>query len=260
MHHLPEIIEYLSRLAPLSLAEEWDNVGLLVGDRQQPVAKVMTCLTLTADVAREAIENDVQLIVSHHPVLFRPVQRVTSETPEGRLLLQIMAARIAVYSPHTGYDSALRGINQQLAERLELQEIAPLRPIETTCGGGRCGMLPRELTLRELLDCVKQRLGIASLQFTGDEHRLIHKVAVACGSAAEFIPDAVQNGCQALLLGEARFHSLLEAESAGLSLILAGHYATERPAMELLAMLLGEAFAGLTVWASRRECDPLRWA
>ncbi len=261
MYHVHEIVEYLSRLAPLSLAEDWDNVGLLVGDREQPVLRVMTCLTLTDDVAREAIAGDVQMIVTHHPVLFRPVQRLTSDTPEGRLLLQIMGARIAVYSPHTGYDGALKGINQQLAEQLELTDIAPLRPLEEpSCGGGRCGMLPREMSLCELLDVVKARLDIAALQYAGDDHRQIQKIGIACGSAAEFIPDAVQNGCQALVLGEARFHALLEAESAGLSLILAGHYATERPAVERLATMLGEAFTGLSCWASRQERDPLRWA
>ena len=267
MLHINDVIDYLSRLAPLSLAETWDNVGLLIGDRSRPVQRVMTCLTVTEDVVREAVERGVHLIVSHHPVLFRPVQKLTADEPEGRLMLMILEAKIAVYSPHTGYDNAEEGINRQLAEQLELTGIQPLRPLSDSpphtandlCGGGRCGTLPQPLKLSELLDVVKDRLAINRLQFTGNSDDRIERLGIACGSAAEFIRDAVSQQCQALLLGEARFHSLLEAESVGLALILVGHYASERPAVERLADTIGREFASLEVWASANERDPLRW-
>src|SRR5262245_16435797 len=118
MPRVADLVACLERLAPPKLSEEWDNVGLLVGDRTQPVASVLTCLTLTPDVAREAIERRVSLVVSHHPVLFRAVKRLTADDPQGRMLLDLIAARIAVYSPHTGYDSADEGINRQIAARL----------------------------------------------------------------------------------------------------------------------------------------------
>ncbi|MEX0728792.1 MAG: Nif3-like dinuclear metal center hexameric protein [Planctomycetaceae bacterium] len=269
---LHDVIDFLSRLAPLSLAETWDNVGLLIGDRSQPVQRVMTCLTLTEDVAREAVDRGVQLVVSHHPVLFRPVQRLTADNPEGRLLLTIIGAKIAVYSPHTGYDSAAEGVNRQLAERLELSDIQPLRPLpephptaatnhsDILHGGGRRGSLSPPMKLFDLLEIVKNRLGIAALQYTGDDDQPIERLGIACGSAAEFISDAVAQECQALLLGEARFHSLLEAQAAGLALILVGHYASERPAVEQLAAKIGREFASLDVWASEAERDPLRWS
>ena len=120
-------IEFLEQLAPPGLAADWDNVGLLLGDRATEVQRLMTCLTVTPDSAAEAIEAGAQLIVTHHPILFRPVKRLTSTTPEGRMILALVRAGVAVYSPHTAFDNAGSGINEILASRLELRDMAPLR-------------------------------------------------------------------------------------------------------------------------------------
>lgn len=125
---LRDLIPHLESLAPPQLAESWDNNGLLLGDRAAEVQRVLTCLTLTPDVAAEAVELGAQLVVAHHPLMFKPVQRLTGDTGEGRTLLLLARHGIAVYSPHTSWDSAPQGINQQLAELLELTDIVPLRP------------------------------------------------------------------------------------------------------------------------------------
>lgn len=251
---LSEIVAYLQTLAPLELAEEWDNVGLLVGDPQQDVQRVLTCLTLSPDVAQEAIERNVQLVVTHHPVLFRPVQKIVASDSAGRMLLDLIAARVAVYSPHTAYDSAPAGVNQQLAELFGLSEIVPLREV-----AGRAGNLPAAMTLDEFVDLVKTRLQTRSLEHVGNAQRLVRRVAIACGSGGEFLRDAIASGCDVLLTGEARFHAALEAEAAGIGLVLAGHYATERPALERLAERLGQEFPALSATASQVERDPLSW-
>jgi dinuclear metal center YbgI/SA1388 family protein len=124
---LAELITHLEVLAPPALSEGWDNTGLLFGDRAADVSHVLTCLTLTPDVAAEAVANRVHLVVTHHPLLFKPVQRLTSDTAEGRTVLMLLRAGIAVYSPHTAWDNAPDGINQQLAELCGLQDIEPLR-------------------------------------------------------------------------------------------------------------------------------------
>jgi dinuclear metal center YbgI/SA1388 family protein len=260
---LATIIATLRSLAPLELAESWDNTGLLLGDPSQPVERVLTCLTLSPDVADEAVETGVQLIVSHHPVLFRAVKSLTTETAEGRTLLKLLAARIAVYSPHTAYDSSDAGINSQLAAALQLENVQPLRPglePHATAGGGRFGSLALPLALPQFLGHVKSALRIDRLQYACDGEPTITRVAVACGSAAEFIADAVRHGCQALVTGEARFHACLEARDAGLVLVLAGHYATERPGIEQLARALTAAHPQLAVTASQRESDPVQWS
>lgn len=258
------IVETLHELAPPELAETWDNVGLLLGDSARPVERVMTCLTLSSDVAEEALQKRAHLIVTHHPVLFRAVKSLTTETVEGRTLLKLLSAQVAVYSPHTAFDSSAAGINSQLAAALHLEGVQPLRPTlpasDDGAGGGRFGTLPREMALPQFLDHVKLSLNVGRLQFAASGTPAIRTVGVACGSAAEFIADAVRAGCQALVTGEARFHACLEAREAGLVLVLAGHYATERPGIEQLAQTLKTAHPQLEVFASECESDPVQWS
>jgi dinuclear metal center YbgI/SA1388 family protein len=121
------VADYLHTFAPTALAAEWDNVGLLLGDRAAPVKKVMTCLTVTPESAAEAIAGGAQLIVAHHPILFRPTQRLTRSAPEGRMLLDLIAAGVSVFSPHTAFDNTAGGINDSLAGRLGLVDVSPLR-------------------------------------------------------------------------------------------------------------------------------------
>jgi dinuclear metal center YbgI/SA1388 family protein len=121
------IADFLKQVAPLELAADWDNVGLLLGDPAAEVNAIMTCLTVTPASAAEAVESGAQLIVSHHPILFRPVQRISTATAEGRMLLGLMRAGVAVYSPHTAFDNAHDGINEMLASRLGIQDIGPLQ-------------------------------------------------------------------------------------------------------------------------------------
>jgi dinuclear metal center YbgI/SA1388 family protein len=362
--HINELLTALETLAPPALSESWDNTGLLMGSRAGDVSRVLTCLTLSPDVAAEAVSIGVQLVVTHHPLMFKPVQRVTSETLEGRTMLALLQAGIAVYSPHTAWDNAPLGINQQLAELCELQDVATLRclpvashfklvafvprnslervqralwdagcgvigdyqecsfvlhgtgtflggdstqptvgqagrlehvdeaRLDVVCpvdrlkpavaalraahpyeepafdcyplhslpgdvGAGRCGRLPQPMTLSELAGLVQQRLKAPGLQWAGDPALKIERLGVACGAAADFWKDSRQTGCQALLTGEARFHTALECRDAGFGLIVAGHYATERHGMERLAMLLAERCPGVAVTPSAVERDPL---
>jgi dinuclear metal center YbgI/SA1388 family protein len=127
--------DYLERFAPAATAAGWDNVGLLLGDRAAEVRRVMTCLTVTPDSGAEAVEAGAQLVVTHHPILFRAAKRLTADTPEGRVLLALARAGVAVYSPHTAFDNCAGGINDLLAGRLGLLDVAPLR---RGPGPGRC--------------------------------------------------------------------------------------------------------------------------
>jgi len=127
MTAIAAVIDHLDRFAPLPLAADWDNVGLLVGDRAAPVQRLMTCLTVTPETAAEAVEEGVQLIVSHHPVLFRGAKKLTAATPDGRMMLSLIKAGVAVHSPHTAFDNTQGGINDILARRLGLTDVVPLR-------------------------------------------------------------------------------------------------------------------------------------
>ena len=125
----------LEDLAPLALAEEWDNVGLLLGDPAASVRRIIACLTLTREVAAEAVETGAQLVITHHPILFRPVKRLTTASTDGQIVLALAKAGIAVYSAHTAYDNAAGGINDRLADRLGLSHVGPLRGLDNarTC-------------------------------------------------------------------------------------------------------------------------------
>jgi dinuclear metal center YbgI/SA1388 family protein len=121
------VLDFLERFAPPSLAAGWDNVGLLLGERTAPVQRVMTCLTVTPESAAEAVQRRAELVVTHHPIFFKPVRRLTGDTPEGRMLLSLARAGVAVYSPHTAFDNTAGGINDVLARRLGLTDVRPLR-------------------------------------------------------------------------------------------------------------------------------------
>jgi len=266
------VTRFLDRLAPPELAESWDNVGLLVGDAAQEVEQVMTCLTITGETVSEAIEQGVQLIVTHHPLPFRPLKQLTRSTPEGRYLLDLIASGVAIYSAHTAFDSAVKGINCRLAEGLGLISNRPLLPNETASsmegvrqmegeiGAGRFGQLSPPATLGELLQRAKIFLNVDKLRYVGHEGRELANVAVACGSAGEFLGPAREQGCDCLVTGETSFHTCLEAEATDTALVLLGHFASERFAMGELADVLAAEFDGLTVWASRRERDPIDWS
>ena len=259
MPAISTIVAYFEQIAPVRLAEEWDNVGLLVGRREQEVKKVMTCLTVTPDSAAEAVEADVDLIVTHHPMPFRPLQRLTDDTTVGRLLLDLIAAHVAVYSSHTAFDSAAGGVNDRLAAGLQLQDVAALIAHEEGQGTGRWGLLEEPVALGELARRLKTFLSIECLQMVGRPEQVVRRVAVGCGAADELLDAARENDCDAMVLGEARFHTCLEAEATGIGLLLPGHFASERFAVECLAESLGRQFPDVEVWPSRRESDPVRW-
>ncbi len=263
MPTINDIAQFIEAFAPPALAESWDNVGLLVGDRAARVERVMTCLTITPASADEAIAAGAQLIVSHHPLPFKPLRQLSTDTPEGRLLWRLIGAGISIYRPHTAFDSAAAGINQHLAIGLQLLDVVPLVvrdvPGLPNLGSGRAGRLARPMSLVELAQRAKQFLNVDQLQVVEAAGKPIERVAVACGSAGEFLPLARQAGCQCLLTGETRFHTCLEAEATGIDLILCGHYASERFGVERLAESLVAQFPGLSIWPSRQEADPLRW-
>ena len=262
MHTIDAVARFLEYFAPPRLAEGWDNVGLLLGDRQATVKRVMTCLTVTPESAAEAVETGAELIVTHHPFPFREWKKATTDTTEGRLLWTLAGARVSVYSPHTAFDSARDGINRRLAQGLglsEVQVLVPGPPELPEAGGGRWGRLATPRSLVEFAGEVKRLLHVERVQLVGAGDKPIARVAVACGSAGEFLGAARKASCDCLVTGEVRFHTCLEAEASGMSLILSGHYASERFAVEDLAAILAEQFPGVEVWASRRERDPLRW-
>lgn len=363
MPTVADVVAFLDRFAPPRLAADWDNTGLLLGDTARPADNILTCLTVTPDVVAEAVADGAQMIVTHHPILFRGAKKLSSLTSEGRLLGPLMAAGVAVYSPHTSFDNCPGGINETLAARFGLTDLKPLRPkdgprqcklavfvpesdlakvsdaifaagggvigayeqcsfrtpgtgtffgtaganptfgqagrreeapelrlellvpegrIDTAVramraahsyeepafdvyplrpnpdgGEGRIGTLANPVSLATFAQLVKSACRASVVQYVGDGSKEVRRVAVACGAAGEFLSDAIRAKADVFVTGEVRFHDCLTAEVAGVGLVLPGHYASERPAVEELAWRLARELLGVRAWASVRERDPL---
>ena len=266
---LETVVQFFESRYPLSLAESWDNVGLLIGDRTMPIERVMTCLTVTPEICREAVEQKADLIVTHHPFPFHAVRQITTVTSDGAMLLQLIRAGVAVYSAHTAFDSAQEGINRQIATKLELRDVTTLYPPhelaieENEIGTGRVGSLPQAVRLIELVEKVAALFHLQVLPYVGEPDAFVQRVAIGCGAAGDFLEQVKTQNADVFFVGEMRFHQYLEALANGITLILPGHYASERFAVEQMANVISDYFQTsgqkLTVWSSRDERDPLRF-
>lgn len=259
-YSVADVVRFMESFAPPALAESWDNTGLLVGDREQPVQRMMTCLTITPESAEEAIERNVDLLISHHPLPFRAIQKITTDTTTGKLLWNLIRHGVGIYSPHTSFDSAEYGINQQIAEGLELQSTVPLISSPEVPGGtGRLGEVPGGVPLGDFLKKVQSFFHLPHVAFVGDVSQNVRRIAIACGAAGEFLKEAQTFHCDLFLTGETNFHTLLEAQATGMGLVLMTHYASERFACERLAKILREEFPGTEIECSEREKNPLQY-
>ncbi len=261
MPTIEQVTSELERLAPLRLAAEWDAVGLLVGTRRPSIDRIMTCLSLTPEVAHEAVRERADMVVTHHPLPFRPVGRITDDSATGRVLLELVGAGIAIWSSHTAWDSAAGGINDQLAALLGLKHVAPIEPddIYPLAGFGRAGTAPDDWTVAQLSRHAAGRLGVPAVQVAGDPARPAGRVGIVCGSGGESVAAVQRAGCTTLLTGEIKLHGALDARANDLAVIAVGHHASEQFSMESLARRLAEALPGLHCQASRDDTDPLQW-
>lgn len=269
MATLAHVTAELERIAPLRLAAEWDAVGLLVGTRRASITRILTCLTVTAAVVAEAVERHVDLIVTHHPLPFRPVARLTAATPTGSLLLDLAAAGIGVWSSHTAWDSAAGGINDQLAAILGLADVRPIvaDAVDPTVGFGRMGLarggpdqvsgLP--VTVEDLASRLGTRLAVPGVLLAGDARRPAGRVGIVCGSGGDCLAEVIGAGCNTLVTGEIRLHDALAANHQDLAVVAVGHQASEQFALGPLGKRLETTLPDVACLTSRTDRDPLVW-
>lgn len=251
---LKTLLEHLQRIAPLHLAADWDNVGLLVGRPDAEVERVMTALDVTRSVLQQAIELRIDLLITHHPAIFRPIKRLVE--PGADLLLTAIENRIAIYSPHTAWDDCEGGINDQLARVLALEHIAPFRPVRagSPLTSGRMGTLPAPLKLQQVRQILSSSIDGVRWRANAPLETSISKIAILCGSGGSVIDEAIAAGCDCLLTGEATYHQALQAKAAGVVLAMIGHFASERFSMVALAQRLASELPDLSV-APAAESD-----
>lgn len=228
-----QIVELLSAIAPLELAEEWDNVGLLAGDRNDGVDCVLCALDFSEAVLDEAIAAGAQMIVTHHPILFRGRQNLTTDDPEGRVLYRLVRSGIALAAMHTNFDNVHPGVNDALAEKLALSNIEAGEH-------GMCLGNAGETTFAVLKSHVEKKLG-GPVRAYGNPERKISRVAVLGGAGGDFAFSAVSAGADAYITGEISYHKALNAVENGLCVLEAGHAATEKPSISQLCNALQTA-------------------
>ena len=246
---LDDILTALRRLAPEEAALEGDPVGLLVGREAEGVTRIGVCLDCTPDAARRAAEAGVHLVVAHHPLIYRPLKRLGAD-PVSRAVAALVRADIALYAMHTNWDRAAGGINDTLAECLELSGITPLGS-EGEAALPRIGGLTPPRPLADFVRFVEAALGCAgtsALRVNGvDPSRMISRVAVCGGAGAGLAEAALAAGAEAYVTSDVRHHEFWEAEARGLALLDAGHGATETPGMRALVRSLPGLLEGMEV-------------
>ncbi len=240
-----DILESLNIEAPFSLAEAWDNVGLLVGDPEQEVTAVLAGLDPTNRLVDEAITQGANTIVTHHPVIFKPLQTINTAEPNGRLLQKALANHIAIIGCHTNLDSARQGVSHYLALQLGLENLSPLVASSdeagTDTGLGSIGTYPAPLAAADFLARVLHVLDLPSVHMAGTVPTQISRVAVCGGSGSELAPIALQRGADVYLSAEIKHSTAIWAAETNFCIIDGTHYATEKPAVTLLVKKLQEA-------------------
>jgi len=254
---LEEVVARLDALAPLHYAESWDNVGLLVGDPDATVARVLVTVDYAEPVADEARAHGVDLVVAYHPPIFAAVKRV----PHGALWADAVRRGIALYSPHTALDVAPAGTNDFLADACGVRggrraiRPCPQAVSDPAVGLGRVGPV-EETTVAALVARVKRELGLPHVLVAGDTSKRVTKVAVAAGAGGELLGEALRAGAQAFVTGEIRHHDALAAVAKGAAVIATLHSNSERAAVSAYAARIAASLPRAVVITSRSDADP----
>ncbi|MDE5561887.1 MAG: Nif3-like dinuclear metal center hexameric protein [Bacteroidaceae bacterium] len=247
-----EVIDALEHFAPLPLQESYDNAGLQTGLTEAEVSGALLCLDVTEEVMREAVELGCNLIVSHHPVLFRGLRQVSDATQVQRVVRMAVQNDIAIYSAHTNLDKAEDGVNYKIAERLGLIDVTPI---------GQCGVmgyLSAPMDSRFFLDKVKEVFHCACLMHNSVLPRPVQSVAVCGGAGEDLLGEALAQEADAFLTGEMRYHTCMGHDEEILICVL-GHYESERYTVELLEDILAVEFPHMPLYKTEINTNPIHY-
>ncbi|WP_339134679.1 MAG: Nif3-like dinuclear metal center hexameric protein [Candidatus Electrothrix sp. GW3-4] len=263
MVKVQNILDILQGIAPLDLAQSWDNVGLLVGNPDSRVTSILLALDPTTSLLAEAERCQAELIITHHPAIFHPLKSLRSDRPTEKFSHAAVQAGIHVIGCHTNLDATSGGVNDVLAQLLHLQETTPLLPDgREYCGKktglGRIGMLAEPISSEHFLEQLDAVLSPPWLLEAGSRPAKVAQVAVCGGSCSDVAATALAAGADVFLTSEIKHDVARWAEEAGLWLLDGGHFATEYPAMEGLRQLLVARMetAGLEVQVQCAQQEP----
>jgi dinuclear metal center YbgI/SA1388 family protein len=237
-----DFLHILHQITPESLAEDWDNVGLLVGDPQQEVHRVLLALDPCFSLIDQARSGAYDLLITHHPIIFRPLKALRTDTPIGKFIAAATRDSTSVIACHTNFDAIEGGVSDILATALGLPASRPLLPspgeCTTTCGLGRIAAYPTPLTADDFLARIQQACAPPWILEAGQRPRQVTTVAVCGGSCSDFAETALHQGADVFVTAEVKHSVARWAEDAGLWILDAGHFATENPAMSIFSKRL----------------------
>ena len=230
MKRVKDIIKIMEEFAPINLKEDFDNVGLMVGDKEKEVKKILLSLDCTLEVIEEAKEKDIDLIITHHPLLFRKPSSITTDTLTGKKIIELIKNDISLYSSHTNLDSASGGLNETIVnilgyESKELIEVNRNARNENE-GLGRIIKLDKEISLDDLVKQVKEKLNINALKIVKASEN-VKKIAVINGSGSSFFDMAYKKGADCIITGDTTYHFASDYKEMGVSIIDTGHFLSE---------------------------------
>lgn len=230
---LDDIIKIIEDIAPVNLKEGFDNVGLMVGDREKNITKVLLALDCTEEVIREAKEMRAELILTHHPLLFRKPQSITTDTLLGRKIIELIRNDINLYSAHTNWDSVKDGLNDTLVKMLGFEKgiIMEKNQFDNEAGIGRVVELNKEMTVLEIVEKIKNYLGVKNLRYAGDLNEVVKTVAIVNGSGQDFFGDAKKLGADLIITGDTTYHFVSDYKEMGLNILDIGHFNSEWPVL-----------------------------
>ena len=247
-------------MAPPWLAEEWDNVGLQIGDPRLPVRRIWVALDPTQEVVKAACENNVDLLITHHPLIFRPLKSIDFATAGGIIIQMAANHQLAIFSAHTNLDIVQDGVNDILARRLKIQDLSILQPLhagqrskenisflkgaETEHGIGRIGALAKAGSLKSLVSMVKNKLKLDFVKVAGNLEMKVERVAICSGSGSSLMHAFIASDAQVFISGDIRYHDARDAENENRGIIDIGHFPSEHLMVDALAQQLRKIIAG----------------
>lgn len=248
---LKDIRAELNREVPENYAESWDHVGLVVGDENQNIEKVLVALDADDRAVKKAVDIGADLIVTHHPLLFHPLEHVTEQHFIGRRVREMVRHNIAYYAMHTNFDKVkMADLNARELKLVDPEVLSVTDEMEEgPMGFGRIGELEKTETLAEFARFVKTIYRLDQIRVYGDPDAEISRAAVASGSGKSSIPDAIEKGAHVIVTGDVDYHTAIDANAQGLFVIDAGHYGTEFGFINYMAPHMKKMFPSLDVVA-----------
>ena len=271
-----DIVKIMNRFAPPWLAEEWDNVGLQIGDFRWPVRSIWTALDPIQKVVKAACEANVDLLITHHPLFFRPIKSIDFHSSHGSIIKAASQHHLAIFSAHTNLDSVRDGVNDVLARRLGLQKIEILQPhkwehrlnaendrardksagvgSQIEHGLGRIGSFGKTKSLRSLALEIKEKLNLNFVKVAGNFKLKISRVALCSGSGSSLMKAFLDSNAQVYISGDIHYHDARDAESVDRAIIDIGHFASEHLMVEALAQQLVKTLPACGIKVAIKAC------